>query len=180
MDIKVLSHSNILWFDLGEWGNAFCSFVKAVPWGSIVISLASKPAYLWVPCSQASSSFPTQFLMALGNHPKFLPQMDAFQGSWLCQWPSAKHVPPHPLLSTLSTHCPPSFNVPHILCRFPVGSHFYQPGGEKVLEERAPTRLPGCSSCSSVPSPLYPSAVALGQAPLPHSAFPCLCKMTVW
>lgn len=134
MNVKVPSHSNISWFDLGKWRNAFYSFMKSVPWGSRVISLAFKPAYLWVPWSQASSSFPTQFLMALGNHPKFLPQMDAFQGSWLCQWPSAKHVPPHPSLY-------PQHHVAlhlSVCCIYYAGclgaSHFYQPGGEKVLE----------------------------------------------
>lgn len=49
--------------------------------------------------------------MALRNpYPKFLPQVDAFQGSWLCREPPAKHAP---LLCTLNHRAPSILCVPH-------------------------------------------------------------------
>lgn len=42
----VPSHSNVLWFDLEECGNAICSFVKSLRRGSVVIPPALKPSHL--------------------------------------------------------------------------------------------------------------------------------------
>lgn len=133
-----------------------------------------KPVYLRVPFSQPALLSSSSFLTKTFPWHQRIIILNSYSG-WMPSWvPGCVSDPKpsmflHSLLSTLITHCPPSFGV-GTLCRLPGGSHIYLPVWRRKVANRRftrlllPPRLPGCcfscpptpSSCGSWASPLTP------------------------
>lgn len=151
-------------------------FVKSLHWGSVVISpflKASSPLDPKLP-----SWFPylplfpkPHFPMALRIHPKFPPQMDAFQGS--CPQPSMF------LHSLLSTLIPPALHAAVCCTPHRVPGDATYCSMEERLWQSGESALGFCSHPDCLGTPCLFQPWHLGK-PLHLTVFPfCLCKRTM-